>query len=276
MARASRAPLLSDGRMSLVEHLRELRSRLTWSVAAYLVGVAVALVLWEPIFDILRRPYCGVAGQHSCKLYAYGIFDAFNTKMRVAFIGGALLSSPFWLYQLGAFITPALHRKERRYAAMFLVASLLLFFTGAAFAYFTLSHGLQILLHVAGNNVTNLPSLKSYLSFVTLVLVLFGLAFEFPVVIVFLNVVGLLSSTKMRSWRRGMIFCLFAAAAVLTPTADPFTFVALAIPLCLMYELCILIARVRERAQRKRAALDPIATLDDDLPSHVDSTPSPL
>ena len=276
MAGSARLPVLPDGRMSLVEHLRELRSRLTWSALAYAVGVVVAFALWEPIFNVLRQPYCDASGTAKCTLFTYGIFDAFNTKMRVAFIGGALISAPFWLYQLGAFITPALHRKERRYAALFLVASLVLFAVGATFAFFTLSHGLKILLHVAGGGVTALPSLKSYLSFVTLVLLLFGLAFEFPVVIVFLNVVGLLSSTRMRAWRRGMIFCLFLAAAVLTPTADPFTFVALAVPLCLMYELCILIARVRERAMRRRAALDPLATLDDDLPSHVDSTPSAL
>lgn len=259
--------------MTLVEHLYELRSRLLRAGLAYVAGIVAAYVLWEPIFALLRDPYCQVARGH-CTLYATGIFDQFQVRMRVAFIGGAVLSAPVWLYQLGAFITPALHRHEKRYAAGFLAAALALFLTGAGFAYLTLSHGLRILLHVAGNHVTNLPTLQSYLSFVTLILTLFGLAFEFPVVVVFLNVVGVLSYQRMRAWRRGMIFVLFAAAAVLTPTTDPFTFVALAIPLCLLYEACILIARVRERARRRREAADPLHRLDDDLPAPLEPTSS--
>ncbi|MDP9100775.1 MAG: twin-arginine translocase subunit TatC [Actinomycetota bacterium] len=262
--------------MTLVEHLFELRSRLLRAGLAYALGVAAAYVLWQPIYDVLRHPYCQVAGTRQCTLYVYGIFDQFQVRMRVAFIGGAVLSSPVWLYQLGAFITPALHRTEKRYAAGFLAAALALFAVGAGFAYLTLSHGLRLLLHVAGDNVTNLPSLKSYLSFVTLILMLFGLAFEFPVVVVFLNVTGVLSFDRMRAWRRGMYFALFAAAAVLTPTTDPFTFVALGIPLCLLYEACVLIARVRARAQRRKDAADPLHALADDAPSALDVTPSTL
>jgi len=258
--------------MALVDHLRELRRRLTWSLVALAVGIVAAYALWEPIYALLRQPYCGVASVKTCTLYAYGIFDQFHVRMRVAIIGGAVGSAPLWLYQLGAFITPALHRHERRYAVGFLLASLLLFDTGAGFAYLTLSHGLSLLLHVAGNGVTNLPSLQSYLSFVTLVLLLFGLAFEFPVLIVFLNVVGLLSASRMRAWRRGMVLALFGAAAVLTPSTDPFTFLALGLPLCVMYEGCILLARLRERSIRRRAANDPMSTLDDELPSALDAT----
>lgn len=262
--------------MSLVAHLYELRSRLLKAGIAYLVAVAAAYVLWQPIYDVLRQPYCQEAGTRQCTLYAYGIFDQFHVRMRVAFIGGAVASSPVWLYQLGAFITPALHRREKRYAAGFLVAALLLFGIGATFAYLTLSHGLHLLLHVAGNNVTNLPSLQSYLSFVSLILLLFGLAFEFPVVVVFLNVAGVLSYDRMRAWRRGMYFALFAAAAVLTPTTDPFTFVALGVPLCLLYEACVFIARLRARVARRRADADPLHQLDDDAASPVDARPSPL
>ena len=267
---------LSDGRMPLVDHLRELRRRLTWSVIAFGVMVAVAYALWHPLFLFLREPYCQAVPRDRCNLIVTGVFDQFNVRMKVAFIGGAVASAPIWLYQLGAFITPALHKAEKRYAAAFLAASLALFAVGASVAYLSVGHALSLLLHVAGPGVQNLTSLKEYLSFVTLLLVLFGLAFEFPVVIVFLHLVGLLSSARMRAWRRGMAFCLFAAAAILTPSTDPFTFLSLGIPLYLMYELCILIARVHERRLRKRAALSPSATLDDDLPSHVDNTPSSL
>jgi sec-independent protein translocase protein TatC len=273
MARRRRDP---EGRMSLVEHVLELRRRLTISVIALLVGVVVAFVMWEPVFHVLRQPYCTLHPPHGCDLYAFGVFDQFNTKMRVAFIGGILLTSPVWLYQLGAFITPALHKRERRYAAGFLGAALLLFAAGVTVAYLSLSFGLHVLLHAAGDHVETLPALKDYLSFVTLVLFLFGLAFEFPVVIVFLNLVGVLSAERLRRWRRGMYFCLFGAAAVLTPSTDPFQFLLLGVPLCVLYEACVLIARVRARRARRRAQAQGLAGLDDDETSPVDPRPSPL
>ena len=262
--------------MPLVEHLKELRRRLTWSLLGFAVMVAVAYALWRPLYEFLRQPYCDAVGTKGCSLVVLGVFEGFNVRMKVALIGGAVASSPLWLYQLGAFITPALHKNERRYAAAFLAASLTLFAAGASVAYLGLSHALSLLLHVAGPGVNQLTSLKEYLSFVTLLLLLFGIAFEFPVVIVFLHLVGVLSSGRMRAWRRGMAFALFAAAAVLTPSTDPFTFLTLGVPLYLMYEICIVIARVHERRVRNRAALDPDSTLDDDLPSSVDNTPSPL
>ena len=262
--------------MPLIEHLKELRRRLTWSLVTFGVMVGVAYALWNPLFHFLRQPYCDAVAADRCSLVTLGVFDQFNVRMKVAFIGGAVASAPVWLYQLGAFITPALHKHERRYAAGFLAASLTLFAAGASVAYLGISHALSLLLHVAGPGVVTLTGLKEYLSFVTLLLVLFGVAFEFPVLIVFLHLVGLLPSDRMRSWRRGMAFTLFAAAAVLTPSTDPFTFLTLGVPLYLMYEACILFARVHERRQRRKAAMDPTSTLDDDLPSYVDNTPSSL
>lgn len=255
--------------MSLVEHIRELRRRMAWSVVAIVIGVAVTFVFWEPVYSVLREPYCNLHPKNGCHLYAFGIFDQFNTKMRVAFIGGAVLSSPIWLYQIGAFITPALHKREKRYAAGFLAGALVLFASGVTVAWFSLSYGLRVLLHVAGAHVEQLLSLKDYLSFVTLILVLFGFAFEFPVVIVFLHLVGVLPAARLRRWRRGMYFCLFAAAAVLTPSTDPFQFLLLGVPLCLLYEACVLIARLHERAVRRNAADAP--TLSDDAPTPISS-----
>lgn len=266
----------SDGRMSLIEHIKELRRRLTWAILAIVIGIAITFVYWEPVYDVLRRPYCNIHPPNGCKLYAYGIFDQFNTKMRVALIGGAVLSSPVWLYQIGAFITPALHKRERRYAVGFLGGALVLFCAGVTVAYYSLQFGLKVLLHAAGNNVEALPALKDYLSFVTLLLLIFGLAFEFPVVLLFLNVTGVLSFDRLRSWRRAMYFCLFAASAILTPSTDPFQFILLGVPLCLLYEGCVFIARIRERLRRKRDAKDGLANLDDDETSVVDTTPSAL
>lgn len=274
-ARKSRRP--PDGRMALVEHLLELRNRLAISLVAVGVGVVIAYYQWQPIYDFLRQPYCDTSqGQRSCNLYALGIFDQFKVRMRVAFIGGTLLAAPIWLYEIGAFITPALHKRERRYAAGFLVSALLLFGAGAAMAYLTISRGLQFFLQIGGGDVVVLLSIQSYLSFVTVMLVAFGVAFEFPVVILFLNLVGVLSAARMREWRRGMIFGIFLASALITPTQDPFTFMVMAVPLCLLYEGCIVIARVRERSRRRIEAEDPLLSLDPDTPSYVDPRPSSL
>ncbi|MDP3712859.1 MAG: twin-arginine translocase subunit TatC [Mycobacteriales bacterium] len=237
--------------MSLIEHLVELRNRSAKSLAALAVCVVVVFVFWEPAYDFLRQPYCDTrAGAENCDLTAFGIFDQFKVRLRVAFIGGAIVSSPVWLYQLGAFITPALHRKEKKYAAGFLAAALLLFLVGTTFAYLTVSRGLDFLLEVGGGDINTLLSIQSYLSFLTLCLLAFGVAFEFPVLVLFLNVVGVFPSSKMRAWRRGMILGIFTGSALITPSQDPFTFCFMAIPIYLLYEACIVIARLRERARR--------------------------
>ena len=276
-----------DGRMALIEHLRELRNRLGWSLLALAVCVVVAFFLRQQVFDLIKRPYCqtdvaqlALTRDGECTLYSFGPFEEFAVSLRVSFIAGILASSPVWLYQLGAFITPALHRKERRYAVAFLGSALLLFGTGCTFAYFTISRGLEFLLTVGGDGITNLPSIQSYLSFVTLTLLAFGIAFLFPVIVLFLNFVGLFPSAVMRRWRRGMIVGIAVASAVLTPSQDPFTFMAMGLPLYGLYEACILIARLRERASRRRSAVEPgaqeLERLGDDETSYVEDRPSPL
>jgi sec-independent protein translocase protein TatC len=277
-----------DGRMALIEHLRELRNRLGISLLALAVCVIVAFFLREEVFDLIKRPYCetevakkaAAVNGDQCGLYSFGPFEEFAVSLRVSFIAGIIASSPVWLYQLGAFITPALHRREKKYAAAFLGASLVLFATGTVFAYLTISRGLQFLLTVGGDGITNLPSIQSYLSFVTLTLLAFGIAFLFPVIVLFLNFVGIFPSAKMRSWRRGMVVGIAVASAVLTPSQDPFTFMAMALPLYALYEGCIVISRLRERAIRRRRAVEPgaqeLERLGDDETSRIDDGPSPL
>ncbi len=286
MRRGEGAERTPDGRMALIDHLRELRNRLGWSLLAIAVGVVVAIVFRARVFDFLSAPYCKTdaakasAIGDACQLYAFGPFEQFTVVLRVSFIAGVVGSSPVWLYQLGAFITPALHRKEKRYAAAFLGAALILFCTGVVFAYLTISRGLEFLLSVGGDGIVTLPSIQSYLSFVTLTLLAFGVAFLFPVIVMFLNFVGIFPSRVMRSWRRGMIVGIAVAAAVLTPSQDPFTFMAMGLPLYGLYEVCILLARLRDRATRKRRALEPdgvaLANLRDDEASPVGDRPSPL
>jgi sec-independent protein translocase protein TatC len=268
--------------MALIEHLRELRNRLGVSLLALGVCVVVALIFRARVFDVVKQPYCDTkvarqaaeAAGGECNLFAFGTFEQFSVSLRVSLIVGVLASAPIWLYQFGAFITPALHRKEKRYAAAFLGASLLLFALGVTFAFLTISRGLQFLLTFGGDGIVTLPSIQSYLSFVTLTLLAFGVAFLFPVVVLFLHFVGVFPTRVMRSWRRGMIVGIAVAAAVLTPSQDPFTFMAMALPLYGLYEACIVIARIRERAQRRRLAREPgaqaLEQLGDDETSAVD------
>ena len=287
-ARSRKVERTPDGRMALIEHLRELRNRLGISLLALAICTIIAFLLRQELFDLIKRPYCETdvaraAAERNgdeCGLYSFNPFEEFAVSLRVSFMAAVIASAPVWLYQLGAFITPALHRKEKKYAAGFLGASLVLFSIGTVFAYFTISRGLQFLLTVGGDGITNLPSIQSYLSFVTLTLVAFGIAFLFPVIVLFLNFVGLFPSSKMRAWRRGMIVGIAVASAVLTPSQDPFTFMAMALPLYALYEGCIVVSRLRERAGRRRRAVEPgaqdLERLGDDETSQVDERPSPL
>lgn len=252
--------------MPLVDHLYELRNRLAKSLLA--IGLAMVLagtLYYQQVFDFLREPLCRTpAAGTACTLYVRDIFGQFQVRLRVAGIAGVVLAAPVWLYQLGAFITPALHRKEKRYAAGFLGASLVLSSVGIAFAYLTAPKGLQFLLTVGGDGLISLPDLRSYLSFITLTLLAFGIAFLFPVVLVFLNLTGLLTAERMGGMWRGMVVGIAAMSAVLTPSTDPITFVAMALPVTVLYGLCVLIARIHDRAGRRRRAADPLAALADD------------
>ena len=257
--------------MSLSDHLRELRTRLGWSFLAIGIAMVVAFVLWQPIFDFLKAPYCATqAGDdRGCVLSSFSVFDQFKVRLRVSAIGGVLVAAPVGLYPVGAFVTPALHRKEKKYAAGFLAASLVLFAVGTVFAYLTISQGLDFLLRIGGDGIDPITGVQSYLDFVVLCLVAFGIAFLFPVLVVFLNMLGVFPLEKMRSWRRGMYVGIFAAAAVITPSQDPFTFCFMALPLWLMYEACIVVARVRERT-RRRKQVEELGAVDDDTPSVID------
>jgi sec-independent protein translocase protein TatC len=267
--------------MTLVEHLTELRSRMVKSALALLVGVVVAYVFFPQIFEFLQRPYCALPperrfGGGDCRLLVTAPLDQFLIRMKVSLMAGSLLSAPVWLWQLWAFVTPGLHPKERKWALPFVAASLVLFAAGAAFSYVTLSNGLNFLLGIGGEGVTTLLTVDKYLSFVTLMLLAFGVSFEFPVLMIFLNIVGVTPTPKLRKWRRGMFFGLSLFAAVITPSQDPFTFLAMWIPLCLFYEVVIVFGRLRDKARGKRHGNESTDQWDDDETSPVDETPSPL
>lgn len=273
----------TDGRMSLGEHVRELRSRLLKSVLAVAVGSIVSFVFFNDIWRLLKHPYCQVHQKHDglqtvngCGQLVYNsVFDPILWHFKVALIAGLLVGSPIWLYQLWAFVTPGMQRKERKYAVSFVAAAAPLFLAGATLAYFVMSKGLQLLLNFAPSGTTSLISIDHYLSYALAMLLMFGLAFDLPLMVVMLNFIGVLSYPRLKKSRRVSIFLVFVFTAVATPSGDPFTMLALGVPLILLLEIATQIARVHDARKAKAEAASEFANLSDDEASPLDLTPHP-
>jgi sec-independent protein translocase protein TatC len=241
------------GTMTLVEHLGELRTRLMVAIGAVAVGAVIGWFMYEPIFNFLRHGFCTFMSQHPelavdpkepCRLAYTTILEPFTTKIKVVSVTGMLLALPVLLWELWAFIVPGLTAKERKFAIPFVVSSVVLFGFGAWFGLVTLPRALNFLLGFAGTGgVVLVMSVGRYISFVTLVIAAFGISFEFPLLLVSLMAVGVLSSQKLRAWRRYAIVGIAIFAAVITPSQDWFTMTAMMVPLLIFYEVAILIGR---------------------------------
>ena len=269
--------------MSLVGHLTELRNRLLKALLALALGT-VAGFLWydNGLLTFLTEPYCALPaglrlqGEGDCRLVVLDVFGGVLLRLKIGVIAGAVISSPLWLYQLWAFITPGLKRNEKRYTVAFVAVSSVLFALGTVLAYLTLRKGLQLLLSLAGDEVAFQLTAPDYLGFVVSLLVAFGLSFELPLIAVALNLVGVLPYAVLARSRRWIFFLTVVFAAFITPTQDPFTMLAMAGPMCLLFELAIQIARVVDKRRAKRAALEGFSDVADDEASPLDATPSAL
>lgn len=232
--------------MTLVEHLTELRRRVVVSAVAFALAATAAFLLYPWILSFLKHPYCQVAPNH-CGFYITGPLDGLALRIKIAAYGGLFLASPVILWEFWRFVTPGLHPKEKRYAIPFIVVSIGLFALGCVVAYLTFPHALGFLDSIGGPSLHEILDPTKYLSLIVVLMTVFGLTFEFPVVLVSLQLAGVLTPAQLSSWRRWAIVVIVVVAGVVTPSSDPFSMMAMAIPLYIFYELSIVAGKLLRR-----------------------------
>lgn len=261
--------------MPLMEHLRELRNRVVKAALALAVGMVIGWFIYPHVWHFIEAPYCkipqppGLFGTKGCHLFVNGLFDAFFIRLKLSLVVGILIASPVWLYQFWAFIAPGLYSRERRWAYYFVGAAVPLFAIGGVIAYFAMTRGLRFLLSLVPHGVIPLITISTYLGYAMAMLLIFGLAFELPLVLVLFNLAGLLTHARFRKWRRMIIFCVFAFAAIATPSPDPLTMLLLAVPCVVLVEISEIFVWANDRRRARRG--DPYAVpADGSLPVDAD------
>ncbi|MCY3578626.1 MAG: twin-arginine translocase subunit TatC [bacterium] len=257
----------SDGTMPLMGHLVELRSRLIKSALAVVAGAVVCWVFYPQILDLLVQPYCDVVPEEAvaeeatrqnlfggCELLVLDPLEPFSVRLTVAGYGGLTLAIPVVLWQVWRFVQPGLYPRERRHAAAFTVIGALLFALGAGLAYWTIPRALDFLATIGGEDLVTGFSPAKYLSFVIKMMAAFGIGFEFPILLVFLQMAGIIHYRQLIRGRRFAIVGIVALVAVITPSGDPFTLMVLSVPMYLFYEAAIGIGWLRDRRQRRQGA----------------------
>ena len=234
-------------RMTLVEHLGELRSRLVKAAFALAIGAAIGFALSNRALSFLVDPYCEAQEGNECRLVVIDPLEGFGTRIKLALFIGVVLAAPVILWQVWRFVTPGLHKNEKRYAIPFIACSIVLFLAGAVVAVLTFPKALDFLIAIGGPDLVPLFSPSKYLRLYMLVVVAFGISFEFPILLTFLQLARILKSSQLRKWRRGAIISIFVFAALITPSQDPITLFAMAGPMYLFYEASILLGKLLKR-----------------------------
>jgi len=257
-----------------MDHLRELRSRLFKAVLAIAIGTVVTWFFYDPIIDAIIDPFCVATEQFrearelgECNLIVDSVIGPFVLNLQVSIVTGMIVTSPYWLYQLWKFITPGLHSNERRWSLLFVFTSVPLFLAGVALAFFILPKGLGVLLEFTPERVEPLIKVDVYLKFMIRTMLVFGIGFLIPIVVILLNLVGILPAETIKRTRSWTVVGIFIFAAIGTPTGDPITMLAVAIPMWLLYEIAAVLARLNDK--RKRDGEPDYDSFDDDEASPI-------
>ncbi|GAA5017549.1 twin-arginine translocase subunit TatC [Streptomyces siamensis] len=254
---AAKAP---QGHMTITAHLHELRIRLCKAIGALLVTTVIAGLFYKQLIDFVIDPLPGcdlatgrAAGPQRCGIVATnGLLSPFTLALKVSLTAGLIGASPVWLYQLWAFLAPGLHRNEKKYTLAFLGAGIPLFLVGATIAYVTLPTTARVLISFTPDQATNILPVDDFLDLATRAVVVFGLAFELPLVLIMLNLAGVVSARRMAGWWRHMVIGVTVFAAIATPSSDPLTMLALAVPVIALYLLACAVARLNDRRSARR------------------------
>lgn len=262
----------NDGAMPLAEHLRELRTRIVRSGIAIGVGMVVGWTQYQRLFAWLRQPFDTVVGEQHKEniiLALNGVADPFTLQIQVSAVAGVVLASPIWLYQLWRFVTPGLHRHERRWSLAFVGTAVPLMVLGAGLAYSVMPIGLQVLFGFTPDGVDNIISVDRYLSFFFRMLLVFGVGFLAPLLLVVLNLADMVRGRTMLGAWRGIVLGTLTFGAVATPTGDPVNLMLLSGPILLLLFGAIGIALLNDRRRRKRGTLVDYDEYDDDEASAI-------
>lgn len=246
----------SEGRMPLLAHLAELRDRIIKIAAAVVVGALAGWFLYPVLFDLLVDPYCDLQGStdEDCRLLQTEPLEIFSVRLRMAGYTGIALAMPVILWQIWRFVTPGLYKHEKRYAVPFVISGLVLFVLGAVLAYYTLPRALDFLINIGGEGFETQFRPAPYFQLVTYMMLAFGVGFEFPIVLIFLQMAGILETSTLRSFRRYAIVGIVVLVAVITPSGDPYSLAILSIPMYLFYEIAILAGMLIDRRRQKAEA----------------------
>jgi sec-independent protein translocase protein TatC len=268
--RPSKFEQAADGSMTLIDHIRELRNRLFVASIGLVLGLIVGFILSNWVFDLLKEPYCALPsswavradGTRYCDFLVLGVGDGLIIRMKIA------------LYQLWAFIAPGLHRHERKWAYLFVAIAAPLFVIGAVLAYLVVGHSLAFIMEAGVLGEPTKLEVGSYLGFVSSMLLLFGAAFEFPLILLMLNFTGVVTARRLLSWWRIVIFLSFAFAAIATPDPGPFGMTLLAACMVLLYFIAVGVGFMNDR--RKGRGREIYADLDDDTISPLEDDRMPV
>jgi sec-independent protein translocase protein TatC len=255
-----------DGRMALTDHLREFRARLIRSFLVLVAAFIVMLFFYDPLLEFISRPYydavATLKNDVDAELVATGIGAGLLLQLKLCGVAAIVVSAPYWIYQVWAFILPGLHPQERKWSRVVACIAGPLFFLGVALGYYILPKGIQVLIDFVPTDVTSLVDFGAYFSFVTRMLLIFGIAMEIPFFVILLNLAGVVSGKTLGRYRPWIVIGVFVFAAVATPSTDPFSMLMLAIPLQILFIGAEIVARLVDRARGRGA--DSTDQWDDD------------